>query len=175
MNGAPASPLPPSIIFDSESAPDWFVRYRDEEKTKQTKLQARIDELEKSLKLAQGFRLDGPREVKIGTVRFTETETGILRSLAGVGCAMKEVHGNALYRHASNIRKKLREAGVDPSDPKQSNIRTDINLGYRVDDKFQAYLKRLVAGEPAKAPNAKKAPRLSAPKRTLNLEHRSAA
>ena len=117
MNGAPASPLPPSIIFDSESAPDWFVRYRDEEKTKQTKLQARIDELEKSLKLAQGFRLDGPREVKIGTVRFTETETGILRSLAGVGCAMKEVHGNALYRHASNIRKKLREAGVDPSAP----------------------------------------------------------
>lgn len=175
MSAPAAPPLPPSVIFNSEDAPDWFVRYRDEEKTKQTKLQARIDELEKSLKLAQGFRLDGPREVKIGTVRFTETETGILRSLAGVGCAMKEVHGNALYRHTSNIRKKLREAGVDPSDPKQSNIRTDINLGYRVDDKFQAYLKRLVAGEPAKAPGAKRPPRLSSPKRTLNLEHRSAA
>ena len=175
MNGAPASPLPPSIIFDGVDAPPWFKDWREEETREKTKLRARIDELEKSLKLAQGFRLDGPREVKIGTVRFTETETGILRSLAGVGCAMKEVHGNALYRHASNIRKKLREAGVDPSDPKQSNIRTDINLGYRVDDKFQAYLKRLVAGEPAKAPGAKRPPRLSSPKRTLNLEHRSAA
>lgn len=175
MSAPAAPPLPPSVIFNSEDAPDWFNRWREDTAHKETKLRARIDELEKTLKLAQGFRLDGPREVKIGTVRFTETETGILRSLAGVGCAMKESHGNALYRHASNIRKKLREAGIDPADPKQSNIRTDINLGYRVDDKFQAYLKRLVAGEPAKAPGAKRPPRLSSPKRTLNLEHRSAA
>lgn len=174
MNGAPASPLPPSIIFDSENEPAWFRDWREGTSRKEAKLQAKIDELERTLRLGQGQRLDGPREVTINGIRFTETETRILRSFAGFGFAGKETHGTALYRHASNIRKKLRLADIDPPKTKDSNIRTDNNEGYRVEAKFQAFLKALVEGKPAKAP-VKKAPRLSAPKRTLNLEHRSAA
>ncbi len=146
MMSAPASP-PPPFAFDSDvmRAVDKYMRDQQDIVRKQAE---RIAELEHALsqkpKWAAGCRGDGVSKAP----GFTSTETTILRILAASGRVTKEQlpNGNALYRHISNIRRKL---------PKSVKIRTDIGLGYDLDS-GQDILRRLVEGKPIESDKPKR-------------------
>lgn len=100
------------------------------------RLQARVAELEQERAWANGRRGDSLTRAP----GFTELETRILRMLAACGAIyhdQAEVSGVLLWKHMSNIRRKL------PADVK---VRTVIEAGYQVES-GQDVLKAILNGE----------------------------
>lgn len=102
---------------------------------------ARIAELERQIAWADGRRADGKRRAGNNAIDFTESETRLLRILASSG-EIAHNRFDAQQRHMSNIRKRIREAGLDG----QIIIKTRVMDGYKVIAGMAA-LKRLCAGE----------------------------
>lgn len=83
-----------------------------------------------------GRRADGVRRAD----GFTETETGVLRILAS-RAFISNTHSDAVYRHMSNIRKKLKAYNLDQT----VKIKTIIGDGYELES-GQGYLNNLLMG-----------------------------
>ena len=106
---------------------------------------AEIEKLRRKIAWAEGRRGDGAHRAP----GFTASETRILRVLASTGFVSPE-QVDALQRHMSNIRKKLREIAPEVQ------IRTIVMEGYEL-AKGKAELHRLLmaplggeANQPAK-------------------------
>jgi hypothetical protein len=159
MMSAPAAPPPPPFFSQAIASLDKWIAEREAELVR---LRVENEELKHALaqkpKWATGCRGDGVAKVP----GFTVTETRILRILAASGRVTKEQleNGNALYRHMSNIKRKIREMPA----LKQIKIRTDIGQGYDVDN-GQDILRLLVEGKPVETkPRRLSVPRLPAPR-----------
>lgn len=89
-----------------------------------------------------GRRGDGVRRAD----GFTETETGVLRRLAASGF-VSNAHSNAVYRHVSNIRKKLKLYALDQT----VRIKTIVGDGYELEAGADFLVKLLMGGRRALA------------------------